>query len=460
MVIEVSNVIKITEPTDELVEYIMSEYTVNNPEYLTKKKLGIYYGNTPEKLNLYSGLRSNGKDTITLGYGALDDIRKFGGEIIRKDLIGDIRHFKHSVEIPLYDYQKEAVSHIFLHNECGILQSAPGSGKTQMGIALAARLGRKTLWITHTKDLLQQSYDRACLYFPKNKLGKITDGKISIGECMTFATIQTLVRLDPQYYSYEFGCVIVDECHRVSGTPTRATQFMKVLNNLHSLYKYGLSATVHRSDGMIKTTYSLLGNVIYTVPDEAVADKIIKPIIRKVKLDTEPSEIYLDSSGMMIYNDLIQYLVDDDSRNFDIVMDLLSNKDRHCLVLSDRINHLDKLYEMLNLKNKSVVINGKMKKEERQKAIEDMRNGKKNFLFATYSLAKEGLDIPILDRLFLVTPHSDYAVVTQSVGRISRTFEGKEDAVVYDYVDENIVFLKKNFQKRISSYRKLGVVIE
>ena len=56
-------------------------------------------------------------------------------------------------EVPLYDYQAEAVDGME-KVYCGILQSAAGSGKTQMGIALAARLGRKTLWLTHTKDLL------------------------------------------------------------------------------------------------------------------------------------------------------------------------------------------------------------------------------------------------------------------------------------------------------------------
>lgn len=64
-----------------------------------------------------------------------------------------------------------------------------------------------------------------------------------------------------------------------------------------------------------------------------------------------------------------------------------------------------------------------------------MRTGDKRYLFATYSLAKEGLDIPRLDRLYLATPQKDYAVVVQSVGRVARTFEGKQQPLVFDYVD-------------------------
>ena len=84
-----------------------------------------------------------------------------------------------------------------------------------------------------------------------------------------------------------------------------------------------------------------------------------------------------------------------------------------------------------------------------------MRSGKKKYLFATYSLAKEGLDIPRLERLFLATPKNDYAVIAQSIGRIARTFEGKEDALAYDFVD-NIAYLVKSYKKRCTTYRKNG----
>ena len=103
------------------------------------------------------------------------------------------------------------------------------------------------------------------------------------------------------------------------------------------------------------------------------------------------------------------------------------------------------------------MISGKMTskkgKAEREQALEDMRTGKKMYLFATYSLAKEGLDIPCLERLFMATPQKDYAVITQSIGRIARTYEGKADPICYDFVD-NIGYLQKNFKKRCTTYRK------
>ena len=87
-----------------------------------------------------------------------------------------------------------------------------------------------------------------------------------------------------------------------------------------------------------------------------------------------------------------------------------------------------------------------------------MRTGRKGYLFATYSLAKEGLDIPRLDRLYLATPQKDYAVVVQSIGRIARTFEGKSLPVAYDYVDATRG-LEKAYKQRLRSYKSAGCKI-
>ena len=115
------------------------------------------------------------------------------------------------------------------------------------------------------------------------------------------------------------------------------------------------------------------------------------------------------------------------------------------------------------MRNDAVFINGKMQsktaKEAREQAIEDMRTGKKKYLFASYSLAKEGLDVPRLDRLFLASPCKYSAIITQSVGRVRRTFEGKTTPIVFDFVDD-IGFCQGAWKKRCTAYRKMGAVIE
>ena len=239
------------------------------------------------------------------------------------------------------------------------------------------------------------------------------------------------------------------------------TQFYKVLNSLAARHKIGLSATVHRADGMIAATYALLGHVVYTVPDEAVGDKIMKVGILPVGTGVEISRACLNTDGTLNYAKLITYLSTHDGRNLCIADEIANNMGRSCLILSDRLDHLESLMRLLppTMRKDAVMVSGKMTtkkgKAEREKAIEDMRTGKKKYLFATYTLAKEGLDIPRLERLFLATPQKDYAVITQSIGRIARTFEGKAEPIAYDFVD-NIAYLVKSYKKRCTTYRKNG----
>lgn len=141
--------------------------------------------------------------------------------------------------------------------------------------------------------------------------------------------------------------IIVDECHRVAGTPTAMTQFYKVLNNLSARHKIGLSATVHRSDGMIEATYALLGHVVYTVPDEAVGDKIMQVGITPVGTGVELSRECLNSDGTLNYTKLISYLCNDNHRVAFIASWIVAESEHSCLILSDRLEHLERLMNAL-----------------------------------------------------------------------------------------------------------------
>ena len=455
MQVTISNEIYITNPTPEVVQWARENLIIPNPEYAKKQRMGLWTGNTEKQLYLFY---VDG-DVLALPCGTGKQVRRFLTEVtgIIQDL-ADNGMLEFPDMVPLYEYQEAAVS-AMKRAGCGILQSPCGSGKTQMGIALAARIGRKTLWLTHTADLLNQSYDRARQYYPEETLGKITGGRVQIGSHMTFATVQTLSKLDLEKYKYEWDVIIVDECHRVSGTPSGMKMFYRVMSRLAASYKYGLSATVHRSDGLIKSTFAILGDIQYKVPDEAVAEKIMQVEILRRDTGIMTSRSCLDTDGTMVYSKLMEYLTGNIARCQIIAEDLVKNQNHSNLILSDRLDHLHLLQNMLpeELKKDSAMIDGRMTskkaKADRIQALEDMKAGKKHFLFASFSLAKEGLDIPRLDRLYLATPKKDYAVVTQSIGRIARTCEGKEQPVCYDYVDQ-IGFCENQWKRRKTSYRK------
>ena len=461
MKLTISNEITIHDPADEVRQWIYDKLKVPNPEYANKVKMGLWLGNTTKELKLY---RISGNNII-IPYGVEKSLMyfmsaypKFNNTEIHFDFARN-KPVDYNADIKLYDYQENAVSSL-IQSDGGILQSKAGSGKTRMGIATICRMGKKTLWLTHTNELLNQSYNAAAEFIDKKLLGKITAGKIQIADGITFATLHTLSKADLNALRYEWDMIVVDEVHRASMSATKATMFSKVLNNLAARYKYGLSATLHRADGLIKCTYALVGGVAYTVPDSVVNTMRVK--IQKKETGVQISRQCLDTDGTLVYAKLINYLADHYARNELITLNIqeLACKGHSIILLSDRVEHLNIIYNMLAkpFKEYAVILHGKVKKADRELALEQMRNKEKHILLATYQLAKEGLDVPCLDRLLLATPVKDYAIVVQSVGRIARVCDGKSEPVVYDYVDD-IGFLEGMWKKRCTSYRKDGCIL-
>lgn len=453
-----SNQIRIENPTAEMYQYCKDKLTFPNPEFASKLRMGYSIRGVPKEVLLYE----KWGECLILPYGCLADIVRLVG---KGNCTSDFKPAEilkfGGCDVPLYDYQKDAVKGM-LKSRYGILQSKAGSGKTQMGIALAKALGKRTLWLTHTLDLLNQSKERAERFIDKDKIGVIAQGKVNIGSAITFATVQTLSKMDLERYRDVWDVVIVDECHRCCQKAGALTMFAKVLNNLRARNKFGLSATVHRADGLIAGCFALLGGIQYIVPDECVADKVMQVEVEPVYTNTVITQDMCNYDGTINWNKLINGLTSDMERN-KLIIDSL--EDKPTLILSTRLDHLETLISLLPTEAKpySVFINGKMtsKKDRalREQSIEMMRTGEKKYLFATYSLAKEGLDIPRLERLILATPEKDYAVIVQSVGRIARTFEGKSTPIVKDIVDYKIKTLYKKYKARRTIYRKENIKI-
>ena len=458
----IANRIRIEDPSDEIEQWAKDTLRFPNPEYVKKERMGFWTGRTPKELRLYEW----DGNTMVLPFGVVRELMPMlkgtpAATDFRQDSVIDYG----DRDMGLYDYQEEAVGKM-IAAKYGILKAKPGSGKTQMGIAIIKRLRRRALWLCHTADLLNQSRDRALRYMDEGLTGTITEGKVNVGVGVTFATVQTMANLDLTQYRDYWDVVIVDECHRVSASASTFTRYEKVLNHLSARHKIGLSATTERSDGLIRATFSLIGGIAWEVPDSAVADRTMKAVIRKVGTEFDLDDDCLNVDGTINYTKMLGSMAENRERNKLIARKIMEEKGHSCLILSDRLNQLEEIRALLpyEMQEESAFINGKMQskkaKAEREQAIEDMRTGKKKYLFASYSLSKEGLDVPRLDRLFLASPVKFSAVVTQSVGRVQRTCAGKGTPVVYDFVDEWIGFCNMAWKKRCTSYRKIGAEIE
>lgn len=449
MKIIVGNNIRIVEPDEKIKDYAETNLVIKNPQFEQLQRLGKWTGNTPRFLVWYE---IDGKDLI-LPFGCLQDLfMMYPKEIFENRIVvGEKITYKSNVK--LFDYQEKVVNEA-INKRNGIIVMPAGSGKTQTALEMIARLGFKTLWITHTIDLLNQSYNRAKDNMEGVGLGKIASGKVEIGTHITFATVQTLKAIDLQEYADTWDCIVVDEAHRICGTPASTGMFYKVINKLVARYKFGLTATPYKNiRGTEKAMFSLLGNTIIEIDKSVVADRIVQATIHKVqtKFEDIPDDC-IECDGTLKYSTLTTALSEDDDRN-NLILNLLKIcGNEYTLVLADRVNQLYYLQSKLGYGN---VIDGKTKKIIRENAIQEIRDGKVKVLFATYGLAKEGLDIPRLSRLILASPHRDKATIIQSVGRIERKFENKTNPKVYDLV-EPILYYENMWKSRKSYYRKNG----
>jgi superfamily II DNA or RNA helicase len=125
---------------------------------------------------------------------------------------------------------------------------------------------------------------------------------------------------------------------------------------------------------------------------------------------------------------------------------------RHILVLSDRIQYLRDIEDKIkldlldNLPFKIGYYVGGMKEKERKESEQA------DLILASYSMAKEAMDIPILDTLLMVTSKSN---IEQSIGRIQRqtVYPDERPPLVIDFVDFFYIF-QSQFNKRELFYKK------
>lgn len=435
----ISNDIRVVNPTERLKSFFEKNLTLDNPDYLNAKRLGRYTGNIEKKIKLYV---KNG-DEFILPYGCIKEVWSLSKGATYECGFHPFLGNELEGNINLYDYQKVALD-VLKKGKNGILEAPCGSGKTNIGLQLIKELGGKALWLTHTEKLLEQSKARCEEYF-KGDFGVITKGKVELGKDITFATVQTMSKVDVEVYKNEFDIVIVDECHHCVGTPTKVMQFYKVITNCNAKYKFGLSATLSRADNLIGSLFCLIGNVLHTIKQSEVGDKIVRARHEKVDVNIKYNELdYLDYDGTLNYGKLVNVLSEDKERNNIIVENVYRNylEGRKQIVLCHRVKQVEELSKMISQFCKVNCVSGKTSVKNRK------FDG--DVVVATYSLAKEGLDVPYLDTLHLATPQKNDSTTEQSVGRIERNVKDKKEPICYDYVDTQIDYCNLCYKRRKS----------
>ena len=167
-------------------------------------------------------------------------------------------------------------------------------------------------------------------------------------------------------------------------------------------------------------------------------------------------------TGKMHPNEAYEIIHNNDVRDEQIIEDVKNcvSAGRTPVVLSRYKDHSEKLYERLKSYADYVfLMTGNNSKKEHRKILEQMRqvnNDESMILVATGSLVGEGFDFPRLDTLFMATPVSFRGVVEQYAGRLNRDYAGKENVIIYDYVDNHIPMFDNMYMKRLKAYKQIG----
>lgn len=246
--------------------------------------------------------------------------------------------------------------------------------------------------------------------------------------------------------------VLSSNCHH---TPSKT--FTEVISHFSSYYLYGLTATPNRRDKLEDLMYASIGDINAYIPRK-IADKnlVDKTIVKKVSLRCAT---YIGNN----YSHAIKAVCNSEVRTNRIIEDIIYEveKGNYCLVISVRKSYCEKLYEELKKKwPRTGLATGDYSKTYNEEQVSKLENGEITILVTTFHLLGEGFDVPKLNRGFLVLPFRNKTYTEQAIGRIQRRCEGKTEAVMYDYVDDNIGILKAQFWHRADVYNKVGAMIE
>ena len=349
---------------------------------------------------------------------------------------------------PRNSIQKEAHQALLEYGN-GILSLACGKGKTVVALMAWCDLRVPALIVVHTAELMKQWRERIVEFtsLRDEDIGTYQGEQVDWQKPVCIAMLKTLAlrnrdALLPDGFQEHFGVVIFDEVHNI-GAP-----FFQSCGAVGRGLRWGLSATHERDDGLDALYKYHIGPVVYeNLDQDIIPETYFMRLHTVIPLDVLPT--LRDRNGEINIALLQTWLSELPSRNTDIAITVQNAIDdgRKMLCLTNRveqINHLTEVFGELASK-----IHGKVGKK-REGALH-----RTDLVFATTSLAKEGLDREDLDTIMLLLPVTKKGMFRQIIGRGQRSAEDKPVPVVIVFEDKNIkicVAMCRKLRKHLTSF--------
>ena len=432
------------EGNKELVEYFTNYLTVTpkvNPESPAAgnvKSFSVYRENS-KKLYIPRalGFELFGDPTENTLHKGIDcsERLKFQGDL-RPEQLKVTQSFLDAVENP--------------RKRGGIISLQCGGGKTVCALYVICKLGGKALIICHKEFLLNQWKERIAQFIPTARVGLIKAQVINTENCdIVLASLQSLSMktYDSKLFE-EYMTVIVDECHHIS-----AEVFVQALPKVTVPVFLGLSATLERKDGLRKVFEWFLGKVVNKTIKRTDKDLLVK-MVKYFDLQSDYGVEKFLWNGKLNVTAMISDICEYEPRNIRIVDEyeelIKKEPERKTLILSGRREQLKTLENILidrGYRSIGYYVGG-MKEADLKKSES------RDIILATYSMAAEGMDIPVLNTLILASSIGD---IEQAVGRIQRqkAHERKYVPYIIEMWDQYSLFQTQGL-RHIRFYKKNG----
>lgn len=340
--------------------------------------------------------------------------------------------------IVLRDHQQEALISLEEMRKRGesiaLLYHATGTGKTITAVSDARKLGRRTLFLAHTKELVNQAKAAFEAAWSEAASGIYMGQEKNKDSYIVCGSVQSISQNIEEFKPDDFGYIIIDEAHH--GT---AETYRKILGYFKPQFTLGLTATPERADG--EDLLETFKNVAHKLDLQKAVELGELVPIRCIRVKTNVDLTSVRINGIKYNSQDLESKLFIPERNKLIVNTYLEFvKNKKTVVFCASVYHAEIIAELFKEAGvKAEAVSGSTKSKVRDKILRDYEDGDINVLCAC-DLLNEGWDSPKTEVLFMSRPTMSKTIYMQQLGRGTRKSEGKEYLMVFDFIDNANLF--------------------
>ena len=388
------------------------------------------------------------------------ELREFLGQDPHFEVGDDYLPYQKGKVLELRQHQQECLENLETwrseHGSMALIADAQGTGKTTIAVLDARRMGLRTLFIAHRLELLDQAINRFLQIWPEARTEKITDFEVETTADVVVASIQGLSQNLERFVPKQFGYIIIDEAHHAA-----ADSYRKVISYFQPRFLLGLTATPERHDQ--ESIMEIFKHEAHRL-DLKTAVEIGELVpIRCVRVKTNIDFARVRFNGIKYNVKDLDEKIHLPERNRLIVETYLTHVlGEKAVVFCASVDHARELADLFRDHNVPArAVDGRMKRDEREKVLHDYQEGAIRVLCAC-DILNEGWDSPQTSVLFMARPTLSRVIYLQQLGRGTRKAEGKEALLVFDFVDDSNRFNRAVNLHRLlkrKEYRPGGLVL-